>query len=242
MRRLLIIAVALATCAVSRPAFAQPALDRVYVAAGADFVVLPSTFTDAVHPIDFGEAASITTTYKPHVEPGFEFAGGVRVWRRLAVGLAASRVTKTVAGAVDAQLPHPFVFNQPRSVSGDASGLHRAETAIHVQARWMLDKTRWQTSLVAGPSWITVDQDLVDDVLVAQAYPYDTATFDGVAKQSVSKSRLGFNAGVDATYWMRPRVGLGVMALYSRAHVPLTASAATDAGGMHVTAGLRLGF
>jgi hypothetical protein len=242
MRGLSVLLLVIVTLTFGRPAAAQPAIGRGYLSAGADIVVVPSNFTDAVHPIDFGEAAVVNTTYKPRVAPGLEVAGGVRVWRHLAVGLAVSRVTKTSGGAVDAQVPHPFFFGRPRSVSGDASGLHRDETAIHLQARLLPSTARWQATLIGGPSWINVRQDLVDDVTVTQSYPFDTATFSGVAKQRVSKSHLGFNAGVDATYWMKPRVGIGVAALFARARVPLTSSATTDAGGMHVTAGLRLGF
>jgi Outer membrane protein beta-barrel domain len=238
----LIVAIAL-TAAAAR-AGAQPAAwtDRGYVSAGADVRVVATNFGDVIHPIDFAEAAVVNTTYKMRIAPGIEIGGGARVWRNLAIGATATWVSRPDAGSVDAQVPHPFVFGKPRAVSGDAS-LGRNETAVHVQALWMMPLTaRWQLAVAGGPSWMSLRQDLVDDVTVTQTYPYDTATYAGVHSQRISKSHAGFNAGVDATYLFRPRVGVGLSAAFSRARIPLSPSASTDVGGLHVNGGLRVRF
>ena len=242
MTRACSLIVAVALTAVAARADAQPAAwtDRGYVSAGADLRVIGSSFGDLIHPIDFAEAAVVSTTYKTKLAPGVEFGGGLRVWKNLALGAAATWVSRADSGSIDAQVPHPLVFGKPRAVSGNAS-LARSETAIHVQAVWMIPvASRWQLGLAAGPSWIALGQDLVEDVTVTQTYPYDTATYAGVHSQRMSKSRVGFNAGADATYLFRPRLGLGVSATFSRAHIPLSASAATDVGGLHVNGGLRI--
>ena len=244
MKRARSLIVVIALTAVAARASAQPAAwtDRGYLSAGADVRVVGSSFGDLIHPIDFAEAAVVNTTYKSKLAPGVEFGGGVRVWRNVAIGATATWVSRADSGSVDAQVPHPFVFGKPRAVSGSAS-LARNETAVHVQAVWMIPvASRWQLGLAAGPSWIALGQDLVQDVTVTQTYPYDTATYAGVHSQRVSKSRVGFNAGGDATYLVRRRVGLGVSATFSRAHIPLSASAATDVGGLHVNGGLRIRF
>jgi hypothetical protein len=216
--------------------------DRGYLSAGADVRVVGANFGDVIHPIDFAEAAVVNTTYKMRIAPGIEIGGGARVWRNLAVGAAATWVSRPDAGSIDAQVPHPFVFGQPRAVSGDAS-LGRNETAVHVQAVWMMPVTaQWQLAVAGGPSWMGLRQDVVDDVTVTQTYPYDTATYAGVHSRPVSKSRVGFNAGVDATYLFRSRIGLGLSAAFSHARIPLTPSASTDVGGLHVNGGLRVRF
>lgn len=237
-----ILAAGLTLTAASARAQSAAWTDRGYFSAGADVRVVGTNFGDLIHPIDFAEAAVVNTTYKMRIAPGIEIGGGARVWRSLAIGATATWVSRPDAGSVDAQVPHPFLFGRPRAVSGAAS-LGRNETAVHVQAVWMMPVTpRWQLAVAGGPSWIGLRQDLVDDVTVTQTYPYDTASYAGVHSQRVSKSRAGFNAGVDATYLFRRRVGVGVSATFSRARIPLSPSASTDVGGLHVNGGLRVRF
>ncbi len=230
--------------AAASPARAQSGpLERGYITAAVDFLGAGSAFTDEIHPIDFGEAATIEGSYAVRFAPGFAIGGGARVWRRLALGVEAGRVSRGNAVDIAAQVPHPFFFNKPRPVSGSATGLDRAELAVHVVASWVAPLSdRWQLSIGGGPSWINVDQAVVSDVTVSQAYPYDTATFAGVVTQKVSKGHVGFNAGLEAIYLFTPRAGLAFGTRVSHAHVPLTGTASTDAGGVHATAGLRLRF
>ena len=202
-----------------------------------------SSFSDSVRPIDFVETSVVDTSYKTRSIPGFDAGGGVRVWRNLAIGLDVSRFSKNTEGSVSAQVPHPFFFNQARSVSGDASGLTRDETAVHLQALWMLPlRDRWQLALAGGPSWFSIGQDLVSDVTVTQTYPYDTATFASATSTHRSHSQIGFNAGADVSYRVRPHVGLGIGVTFSHASVPLDDTVTVDAGGAHVGGGIRLRF
>ena len=216
--------------------------DRGYVHVSG--VLQPSaTFSNTVKPLDFAEPSVVDTTYKPGSIPGFDAGGGVRVWRNLAVGIDVSWVSKTAAGTVSAQIPHPFFFNRPRAVSGDTPGLSRDETALHLQALWMMPmRRRWQLALAGGPSWFTVGQDVVGDVTIAQAYPYDTATFASAIIVHRSRSRIGFNAGADVTYRLRPHVGVGAGLLFSRASIPLDDTLTVDAGGARLSGGLRFRF
>ncbi len=243
-----VIAVAFSFTLVAAAAQAQSAAwtDRGYFNAGADIRLAGGSFADVVHPIDFAEAAVVNTTYQMKAAPGLEVGSGVRVWRNLGIGVDLSYVVKGARGSVDAQVPHPLVFGKPRAVSGVAE-LGRNETAVNVQVLWMIPmpmpiNRRWQVAIAGGPSWISVSQDLVQDVTVTQTYPYDTATYASVVTQRSSKARVGFNAGIDGTYLFTRRVGLGASATFARAHIPLGASAASDAGGLHVAGGLRLRF
>lgn len=85
-------------------------------------------------------------------------------------------------------------------------------------------------------------QDLVSDVTITQTYPYDTATFSGTTSTHRSASRIGFNAGADVTWRLRPRVGLGLGVSFSRAAVALSDTVTVDAGGAHLGGGLRFRF
>jgi hypothetical protein len=242
--RLALAGIAAALVSSSHTASAQTSAwsDRGYVNVSGFFQ--PSAgFSDTVRPIDFAEASVVDTSYKTGSIPGLDAGGGLRLWRNLAVGLDVSRFSKSTGGAVSGQIPHPFFFNRARAVSGDASGLTRDETAVHLQALWMMPlRHRWQLALAGGPSWFSVGQDLVSDVTVTQTYPYDTATLAGTTIVHRSRSRVGFNAGADMSYLLRRHVGLGFGMTYSHAAVPLDDTLTVDAGGPHVSGGLRFRF
>ena len=200
-------------------------------------------FAATVRPIDFAETSIVDTSYETGSVPGFDAGGGVRVWRNLAVGVDVSYLSKADSGAINAQIPHPFFFNRLRAVAGDASGLAHEETAVHLQALWMVPlRDRWQLAIAGGPSWFSVGQDLVSDVTVTQTYPYDTATFASATITHRSGSRIGFNAGADVTYLLRRHVGLGFGVTYSRASIPLDDTLTVEAGGARVGGGLRFRF
>jgi hypothetical protein len=108
--------------------------DRGYVNVSGWFQP-PSSFSNTVRPLDFAEPSEIDNRYQTGGVPGFEADGGIRIWRNLAVGAGVSRFSKETTAAVSAQIPHPFFFNKPQAVSGDAASLTRDETAAHLQAR-----------------------------------------------------------------------------------------------------------
>jgi hypothetical protein len=226
----------------SAPARAQSAwTDRGFVNVSG-FFQPSSSFSNTVQPTDFAEPSVVDTTYKTGSVPGFEAEGGARLWRNLAIGVGVSWFSKDTAGAVSAQVPHPFFFNKPRAVSGDAN-LSRDETAVHLEALWMVPLAiRWQLALSGGPSWFSVHQDVVSDVAITQTYPYDSATFASATTVHRSASKAGFNAGADVTFLLRPRVGLGFGVMFSHASVPLDDTLTVDAGGAHVGGGLRVRF
>src|SRR5258705_13020322 len=227
------------------PARAQPPslTDRVYVAVSGWYQGGSASFTDVARPVTFAEPARVDTTYSVKGAAGFDAGGGVRVWQNIAVGVDVSRFSKSGRGSVAAQIPHPFFFNRPRTVSGDASDLRRVETAVHAQLAWIVPlKPRWQLAIAGGPSWFTIDQDLITDVTLTQSYPYDTAEFAGVTSARRSASQIGFNAGGDLDYMPRRHVGLCIGVTFSHATVALSATVSTDAGGLHRGGRLRFRF
>jgi hypothetical protein len=219
-----------------------PRTDRGYVSVSG-MLQTSSSFSNTVRPIDFAEAAVVDTAYKPGPMPGIAFGGGVQVRGRLGAGVLVSWASKDSTGAVSAQVPHPFFFARPRAVSGDANGLGHSETAVHIQATWTMPlRNRWSLALAGGPTWFSVDQDLVSDVAVTQNYPYDTATFASATSAHRSGSQVGFNAGADVSYWLQPRLGLGVGMMFSHASIKLDDTATIDAGGAQLSGGIRFRF
>jgi hypothetical protein len=193
------------------------------------------------------ESGSVTTSYGAGRPPVLEFGGRAIAARNLTIGAAVTWSTQTTDGAVSATIPHPFYFNAPRTVSGVAAGGSREEIVIHGEVAGLVTIGRAvQLAVFAGPSYFHLKQGLVVDVNIAEAYPYDTATFVSATTVDASEWQIGFNAGVNVAVRVSKRVGVGVIARYSRASVELPASATENvtvrAGGLQAGGSIRFGF
>jgi len=131
-------------------------------------------------------------------------------------------------------------------VSGTVGPLNRDEIAIHGQVRAVIPvNDRVRVMAFGGPSWFRVSQDVVTDFSFDETYPYDQATFKAATVASATKSRLGFNVGGDATFFLSRRFGVGFTVMYSWADLSLPAGTNTvdiTAGGLQTGGGLRMRF
>jgi opacity protein-like surface antigen len=92
---------------------------------------------------------------------------------------------------------------------------------------------------------MSVEADLTDSIQKAETYPYDTVSITSVTSTTVSDSPFGFNVGAGIDFRLSDHVALGAQFLFSRAVARLEAPGSTievDAGGGHVTGGVRIKF
>jgi hypothetical protein len=176
-----------------------------------------------------------------------DLAAGYRVWKNLGIGAAVSVTSGKGSAEVTATVPHPFFFNQPRTVTGTDNDIAHSETGVHLTLQYLIPATgRLHVTLEGGPSWVTVDREVVTDVTITESYPYDTAAFGGAVTKSAHGSALGFNGGFDITWMFVESVGLGGIVRYTRADIDLNAvdgrSLAIKAGGVQGGVGLRVLF
>lgn len=176
------------------------------------------------------------------------FDGGVlvRLAGRVGVAASVSNLSRTESADVTAQVPHPFFFNQPRSVAAGARLRHR-ETALHLQGSVLVcSSRRFDITVTGGPSIFSVAQNLVTDVTYTEEYPFDVAAFASAASTRVTRTVSGFNAGADATWRLSPRFGVGALVRYTRASTALAVaqgnSTNLDVGGIQVGGGARIGL
>jgi hypothetical protein len=221
--------------------------DRGFLSLNATYQTTSNGFTAATTFTQNVEAGSLTTTYDLARRPVLDVGAMVRVWRNLAVGAAVTWLSESVDGNVSASIPHPFVFNAPRIVTGTVADVRRQEIALHMDAAWVVPaglKTR--IAIFGGPSLYQVNQELVTDVTASSVYPYDTATFVSGITVDESKSQLGFNTGVDITFRPSKYVGVGGIVRYSRASLQFPVASGPEltlrAGGLQLGGGLRVGF
>jgi hypothetical protein len=144
----------------------------------------------------------------------------------------------------EASKSDPLYLDTGRAISGDFPSSTRAEMAVHLQVAYVIKSTPKVNIMIAGgPSFVSVKQSLVSGVEWADKYPFDTATFTKATGSDVSKSKLGFNVGLDASYYLSPSLGIGVMARYVAVKVDLPAegdAVSVNGGGLQAGVGLRL--
>ena len=220
---------------------------RGFVSVNGGYQASSTDFRDSIAFTEFVEQGSIDSSYRVKAGPQLDIAGGARVWRSLGIGVGVTRFSKSGAASVAGKIPHPFFFNQARSVEGEAAGLKREELAIHIQAMAIVPGgERLSLAVFAGPSFFNVKQGLVQKLQYSQQYPYDAATFSGADTGTPSESTIGFNAGADVGYFFARNVGIGGVIRFSRASADFTSidgeTLAVDAGGVQAGAGLRLRF
>ena len=249
MKSSLIIALALAGAAFTAvDVRAQSAWhDNGWVSVNLGSQTAPATFTGATTNRSNVETQTVTASYPIRTARVFDVGGGVRIWGNLGVGVSVSYTTQDDTLDVTTTVPHPFFFNQLRTVTGQQPGVVRRETGAHVQAVWMIPaNSHLQIGVFGGPSFIMVTQGIVTTVKVTETYPYDTATFASADTPEQSRNVVGFNAGVDGSYLFNQRVGVGAIARFTRARTTFNladgGTVSADLGGPQFAAGLRVRF
>jgi len=204
---------------------------------------------DAVStPEIYNEPASVTVPHEGGASFLFDVAGGRRVWRNLAVGVAYSRSSNSETPTLSAEVPNPVAFGEPRNATSGSGKFSHTESVVHFQFLWMMRSSRKiQLAVVAGPSLFSVGQDVVTGLNLTEGeQPFATVTIASVETAKASKWATGFAAGVDGTYLMTPRMGAGVFIRYSAASANLAApgggTVSAKAGGFQVGGGLRVRF
>lgn len=205
------------------------------------------------------ENATIATRYAARNGVLFDAGGGLRLRRQLAIDVAyAYSSTKSVAD-VSGQIPHPLFFNQPRDIQGSISGVRHADSAVHVDLIWTLPVTAGlEIRAFAGPTFVSIRQDLVSSVNYSETYPFDTATFTSALTAKRSKSAVGFNAGIDVAKFFTKSFGVGGILRGTAASVKLDSpfvfsgaqpidsgrdnQISVKAGRLEAAAGIRLRF
>jgi opacity protein-like surface antigen len=229
------------------PAAAQSWPERVHISINGAYQPTTNDFSDRFEFEKNLETGSTQVTYP--VSGGFVFdaGAGYRFWKNLGAGVSVSYFTHEDTAATTSQVPHPFFFNQPRTVDGDATGITRTETAVHVQLMYLLNPSGpLRLVFSGGPSFFNVEQDIVTQVKVTETFPYDTATFASADRTKQKKSAVAFNVGADVMWMLSQNVGVGGLVRFSRASVdlpvPTNRTVSVDAGGVQVGGGLRLIF
>jgi hypothetical protein len=244
-------ALLLALCAAA-PAEAQrpaprPFAERGFITVAAGVQASPEDLTERILFERHAETGSIDAVYPGRAGAMAGVAAGFRVRGRVGVAVALSRATRSGEARISAEIPHPFFDDRPRSVSGEAGDISRTETAVHGQLYYDLrPRGPWRVRLFAGPSYVSVEQEIITEVEVDEVYPYDTAEFRDATTARARGSSIGANAGLEVARMFTRRAGLSGTVRYALGSVDLDAPASrtvsTDGGGLQAALGLRILF
>ncbi len=193
------------------------------------------------------ETAELTADYDSGTGPAVEAMIGVRVTPRFGFRAAFGWSRRDTDATIAASIPHPFFFDQPRTVSGEVSGLEYSQLSSHLDVEWRPLVGRVVLAVFGGVCLVRVEADFVERVEFDEQYPYDEATFRAVVTQRErSDAGVGWSAGASVSHALGRRMAIALEARYTRVRVELAllggAGAPLDAGGLQLIAALSVGF
>jgi len=205
------------------------------------------TLTDTASPTIYAESGSLSAGYDVPAVPGFSGGASFRLWKYLGVGVGISRFSASFPGEVRGSIPNPFTFSQQRTFEGSVSDLARKELALGVHLRGMFQVSpKFGVSVYAGPTRLSVTQDVITAIQYTESYPYDTATFSAAQIATDKVNKWGIGAGADLAYYFTRNVGVGVGVKYSGGETELVSLGSSPLksklGGSEFGGGLRLRF
>jgi hypothetical protein len=221
-------------------------LSRISVNGGQQMTTV--TFEDSQSFQQYFETGSFKLTRAVPKRPFFDAGVAVRVFSRLYAGMSASFVDSMGAGSVTADVPHPLLFNQKRTVTGEVPNIHRRETAGHFQVSWTTPAAGGlEFSLFGGPSIFNTEQTYITALTLGldkEVYPFDTFAFAGGTTTTIKQNIAGYNAGVDMTWRFAKHFGAGVLFRYAHGQKNFTPTGGApfkvEVGGLHAGGGLRV--
>src|SRR4029079_5154403 len=188
----------------------------------------------------YDENAQVSTAQKTGGGFLFDLSGGYKVWSNLVVAVGYTFMSDSTDGAVSASIPDPRIFDSPRTVTTTADNLSHAEHAINFSGVWLVPVTdKVDVGISFGPTIFMVKQELPDTLTFNEPGP----TVTGLTKKDVNKTTAGVNFGVDVTYLLTKKAGIGGMFRYTWGSVDLDgASDSLTVGGLQIGVGARYRF
>lgn len=194
------------------------------------------------------ETGSFKFSHTVPKRPLFDGSAAIRVYGRFHAGIALSVIDSLRSGTITAEVPHPLLFNQKRSVTGEVQDIARREIATHIQLSWVAPRRNdLEFTFFGGPSIFNTQQTYVTGLTVGldkEVYPFDTFQFAGASTALYRQNIVGFHAGVDMTWRFARHFGGGLLFRYAGGTKNFTPTGGKpfkiEAGGLHAGGGLRI--
>jgi hypothetical protein len=192
--------------------------------------------TDATFTL-YGEDANIKTRQEIGAMGMFDVRFGVRLGAKAGAALSVSGAEAKYDGQVAASLPNSLVINQYNNFTQDVPGMTRRELGYHLQFLYFIPASeRLVLTVGAGPSFVQVQQPVIDVTVIPGTQNLDV---------QVPKNRgtvPAFNVGLDATYALAPRFGVGLFSRFVAGSKDFDDIADVSVTSFQIGGGVRLGF
>jgi hypothetical protein len=184
--------------AAAAPAAAQsPSRARVEISANAGVQTAASTFAAShTRPSNGGETETIDVDHGVKTAPSFSVGAAVRLVPRLWAGVQYAMSGAKPGATLTASIPHPILFEAPRTVEGSLNDVTHDEQNVHVALMYELPVRAVDVKIMGGPTFFKLKQAFVSGVTIDETYPFDTATFASATMKELTERAVGFNAGV----------------------------------------------
>lgn len=202
-----------------------------------------SSFDSSLTVREYGEDGTFKSSYKVGKAPGGGFDLQYNLNRKFGVRLGAQTFSRKSTGTFDAQIPHPFFFSKPRSVTGTQSGLGFSEAAFSLTGVYRGGSGKWKVNLEGGPAYFSVNATVAEKIGYGEVYPYDIATFSGVTSSKKKVSPIGFAVGLEVGRELSSSVSVVVQGRFTQGSGDLDVNGQKiniKAGGAQARVGLRL--
>jgi hypothetical protein len=246
----------LAVCVIGLAAFASQASAQALPWEGRGFLnvnfglqmIAEDVATTTTSFTVYDETGKLTTAQTIDSQaPFWEIGGGFRIAGNFGAGFTYTRLSATGAAAVQAQVPSPIYYDQPRTVTATVNDLEHVEEGYHFQALWMLPITdKLDIVFSGGPSIFNLKQGAVTSPQITEVGPPYTTVNMTVSQATTTGSQIGFNIGADMTYRFANNFGIGAIVRYAAATVSLEPEGGDTSdvkvGGFQFGGGLRIRF
>ncbi len=233
--------------AAAAPAFAQEAPRYTFAVNGA-FQVAPPGFESTTSLRGYGEEATFRSAHTITGSAAADVGVMLHVGNRFGVAAAFSWTSARDRATVSGTVPHPTMFEAPRTAEPETLPLERVEQAVHISAAWRIPLgARAELTVSGGPTALNVTQQTVVQWHVAEG---DPPNFDQIGLEAKTgeqrRNAVGGHVGIDLLVMATRHVGFGYFVRFARASVDLPGPGETtiraNAGNVQTGAGLRVRF
>ena len=220
--------------------------DRVF--ANVNFGVAPTTSKD-ISQADasfsiYQETATVGYSKRHLVNTGGPLAdltfGGL-VHTNFGVAFNYWHQSSSADVTLTASIPDPIVFDKPRTVTTDVTGLSHSENWISFLAVYAMSVTdKIDVMLLVGPAMSSVSQEVSEFTIPSTEGPSGPQI--PMTRSTLSDKAWGYQAGADARYMFNKTVGAGIFMRVTQATAHLNSTTSLSVGGFQLGGGLRLKF
>lgn len=194
----------------------------------------------------YGENITYDLANRTGKSANIDLGVGYNLNRSMGVGLGAIILANDLDASLSVGVPHPYVFNSPRTATGAYASDLKA-TILYLNFIYRIDVSKLTVDLFAGPAYFNASADMVNSVAIQDAFPNTSVTMT-LATENVKKSGFGFTAGAGLNYFFAKSLGVFLEARYLSGNAAFAPSSGTvpeinlPVGGLSVGGGLLLRF